>query len=148
MRTAPLPGKKRVAVIQAKAPVSLDSPEWQRVPASELTVIPPLFKLPRKTTLQLLYDKTNLYLRAESELEPDGPAEFPAFNRDRDLRNQETLDLYFAPQGGRELFFRFMAGANAKNQWDAAAGFITDAMDPRRATKLSGLVARTISPTT
>jgi hypothetical protein len=131
MRAAPLPGKKRLAVARATAPVALDSPEWQRAAAHDLTVIPPLHKLPRRTTLRLLRDQTNLYIRTESELEPDAPASFPAFARDRDLRNQEALDIYIAPQPGRDLYFRFMAGANAASQWDAAAGFITDAMDPR-----------------
>ena len=131
LRTAPLPGKKRLTVAQAKAPITLDAAEWQAAPANELTLLPPLTRLPRKTTLRLLYDKTNLYVRAECELEPNGPAEFPAFNRDTDLRAEESLDIYFSPQAGLDVAYRFLAGANARSQWDAAAGFITDPLDPR-----------------
>jgi hypothetical protein len=131
MRKAPVPGKKRLTVARTQAPVTLDSPQWQQTAAHELTLLPPLAKLPCKTTLRLLYDATNLYIRAECELEPDAPVTFRAFNRDRDLRNEESLDIYLAPQAGRDIAYRFMAGANAASKYDAANGFITDAMDPR-----------------
>jgi hypothetical protein len=131
MRNAPLPGKKRLTVAQAKMPVTLDAPQWQQTAAHELTAVPPLNKLPRKTTLRLLHDKANLYIRAESELEDDDPAEFPKWNRDRSLTNQEALDLYFQPQTARDIFYRLTVGANAASKYDAASGFITDAMDPR-----------------
>ena len=131
LRTAPLPGRKRLAVAPAKGPITLDAADWHEAPANELTLLPPLTQLPRKTTLRMLYDKTNLYVRAECELEPIGPVEFPAFNRDTDLRSQESLDLYLAPQTGRDVAYRFQSGANAKSRWDAAAGFITDPLDPR-----------------
>jgi hypothetical protein len=131
VRNSPTPGKKRLTVTPAAAPVTLDAPQWQQTPAHELTLLPPLNGLPRKTTLRLLYDKTNLYLRAECELEPDGPAEFPAWERDRDLRSQESLDVYLAPQAGREVFYRFLTGANAASKYDAVNGLIAEAMDPR-----------------
>jgi len=131
LRAAPLPGKKRLTVFRSAGPVTLEASQWQSVPANELTFLPPLTRLPRRTTLRLLYDETNLYVRAECELEPDGPAEFPAFNRDRDLSTQESLDLYLAPLAGRDVAYRFLAGANAKSRWDAVAGLITDPIDPR-----------------
>ena len=59
------------------------------------------------------------------------PDRYTASKRDTDLRNKEALDLYLAPQPGRDTFYRFMAGANAAAKYDAASGFITDAMDPR-----------------
>jgi hypothetical protein len=131
MRTAPTPGQKRLTVEQAQAPVTLDAPQWEQTPGHELTLVPPLNALPRKTTLRMLYDSTNLHIRAECELEPDGPGEFPAFGRDRLLANQEALEVYLAPQAGGEVYYRFMVGANADSKYDAASGFITDAMDPR-----------------
>ena len=131
MRNAPTLGRKRLAITQAEAPVTLDSPQWRQTAAHELTLVPPLDALPRKTALRLLYDSANLYVRAECELEPDGPTEFPAFNRDRRLTNQESLDIYLAPRTESEVFYRFMVGANANSKYDAASGFITDAMDPR-----------------
>jgi len=131
MRNAPSPGKKRLAVRPAQGPVPLDAPPWQRAATHELTLLPPFDGLPRKTTLRLLYDAAHLYLRAECELDPDGPAEFPAFSRDRDLRHQEALDVYLAPRAGREAFYRFAVGANPASRYDAVAGLIDDPMDPR-----------------
>lgn len=131
VRAAPTPGLTRLTVAQAKAPVTLEAPQWQHTTAHELTLVPPLYALPRKTTLRLLYDSANLYVCAECELEPDGPTEFPVFPRDRRLTNQESLDLYLAPQPRSAVCYRFMTGANADSKYDAASGFITDAMDPR-----------------
>jgi hypothetical protein len=131
MREAPSPGKKRLGVARASAKISLDSPQWTEAAAHELTLIPPLHTLPRKTTLRLLYDSENLYLRAECELGADHPAEFPASDRDRVLTNQEAVDFYFAAQPGREIFHRFAIGANAASKYDAVAGLIADVMDPR-----------------
>ena len=112
-------------------PLALDAPQWQQAASHELTIVPPLNRLPRKTTLRLLYDSTNLYIRTEAELEPDGPAEFPAWNRDRLLSNQEAFDIYLAPQPAREIFYRLAVGANAASKYDAVSGLISDAMDPR-----------------
>jgi hypothetical protein len=131
MRTVPTPGQKHLAIARVEAPVTLDSPQWRQAVAHELTLVPPLDALPRKTTLRLLYDTANLYVRAECELEPDGPTKFPAFDRDRLLTNQESLDIYLAPQVESDVYYRFMVGANADSKYDAASGFITDAMDPR-----------------
>ncbi|MCE9608136.1 MAG: DUF4838 domain-containing protein [Planctomycetia bacterium] len=131
MRSAPLPGKKRLTVAAAQSEVTFDSPIWKDAAANELTLVTPLIGLPRKTTVRLLYDKTNLYLRAECDLEPAAATEFPVYGRDTDLRGQEAIDLYLAPQAGSDVAYRFMSGADAKSRWDAAAGFITDAIDPR-----------------
>jgi hypothetical protein len=131
LRHSPSPGKKRLTAAPAPGPVSLDAPQWRQAAAHELTLLPPLNQLPRKTTVRLLYDRTHLYLRAECELEPNGPAEFPAFPRDGDLRNQESFDVGLAPRAGQEAFYRFTVGANAASRYDAASGLIADAMDPR-----------------
>ena len=131
MRRAPLPGKKRLAVRPAQSEVTLDAPVWQSAAANELTLITPLIGLPRKTSVKLLYDKANLYVRAESDLEPVGPYEFPSYGHDTYLRNVESLDVYLAPRPGTDVAYRFMTGADPKTRWDAAAGFITDAIDPR-----------------
>ena len=59
MRTAPTLGKKRLAVARANALVTLDSPQWRQAATQELTLMPPLNALPRKTTLRLLYDSAS-----------------------------------------------------------------------------------------
>ena len=131
MRTAPTPGPKRMSVSRIEASITLDSPQWQQAKPHELTIVPPLRTLPRKSTVRLLYDAKNLYVRTESELEPDGPTAFPKWNRDRILTNQEAVDLYFQPQAAQEVFYRIAVGANAASKYDAASGFITDLLDPR-----------------
>jgi hypothetical protein len=131
MRKAPTAGKKRLAVARATGPLTLDAPQWQQTTAYELILVPPLNRLPRKTTQRLLYDEANLYIRTEAELEPDGPAEFPAWNRDRLLSNQEAFDIYLAPQPASEICYRLAVGANAASKYDAVSGLIGDAMDPR-----------------
>jgi len=131
MRLAPSPGKKRLSLAKVDTAITMNSPEWGKTVAHELTLVPPLHTLPRKTTLRLLYDQTNIYLLAGSELEPDHPAEFPKWDRDRVLTNQEAFDVYLDPQAGRDLFYRFAVGANADSKYDAVSGLIADAMDPR-----------------
>ncbi|MCB1088151.1 MAG: DUF4838 domain-containing protein, partial [Verrucomicrobiae bacterium] len=131
MRKAPAPGKKRLTVARAKGPVTLDSPEWSEAESQDLTLLPPLRALPRSTSVRLLRDGENLYFLAECKLESDHPAEFPVHPRDRALSGEEALDLYLAPQPGREIFYRFAVGANAASRYDAVAGLIADAMDPR-----------------
>jgi len=131
MRTAPAPGEKRLSVSRAQAPIDLDAAAWRSAKAHELTIVPPLHTLPRMTTLRLLYDASNLYIRTESELEPEGPTEFPQWNRDRLLTRQEALDLYFQPQATQEVFYRMAVGANGASKYDAVNGFITDLLDPR-----------------
>lgn len=131
MRKAPAPGKKRIPVARVSSPVTLDSAGWKTATAFDLTLTPPLNSLPRATTAKALYDAGHLYFRVESELKPDHPRDFPARDRDRNLANEESLDFYLAPQPGRELFYRFAVGANAASKYDAVAGLITDAMDPR-----------------
>ncbi len=131
MRSAPTLGKQRLRVVAANAAVTLDAPQWQQVESHELAFIPPLAGSPRKTTLRLMWDKSRLYLRAECELEPGGPDDFPPLGRDRELRDHEALDVRLAPQLARDLFYRFQVGVNAASRYDAVAGLITDAMDPR-----------------
>ena len=131
LRGAPAPGKKRLTVATATAPVTLDSPQWTSVAAHELTLVPPLHTLPRKSRLRLLHDADHLFVLAECELGEDAPGEFPKWNRDRPLTSQESLDLYLQPGPGKDLRYRFAVGANAESKYDAVSGLITDVMDPR-----------------
>lgn len=129
MRNAPPPGQKKLSVARTTAKLTLDSPEWQNVTAHELTLLPPMRTLPRKTTIRLLYDDQALHIRAEAEIGED--SKFAAYNRDRVLTNQEAFDVYLAPQPAQPLYYRFTQGANAASKYDALNGRITDVMDPR-----------------
>ena len=129
MRNAPPIGPKKLIVTKTAAKLTLDSPEWQDAAAHELTLLPPLHTLPRKTTLRLLYDETTLHIRTEAELGDE--TQFAAFDRDRLLTNQEAFDVYVAPNPSQPLMYRFTQGANAASKYDALNGRITDVMDPR-----------------
>ncbi len=124
MRNAPLAGAKRLPTSAASGPITLDSPLWQGAAAGELQTLPGNPALTRKTTLRAVYDDSHVYLRAESEL----PA---ALMQAGAGTNQESLAIYLAPIAGRDVTYRFTVGLRAESKADAAAGFVTDAMDPR-----------------
>ena len=130
MRKAPLPGAKRLAVRPAQGAVTMDAPQWERATANELSSHPGHAKVTRKTVLRVLYDEAGICLRVESEL-PAPLMKPDTIARDGDLSQQESLDIYLAPQPGREICYRFMVGLRAESRHDAAIGLITDAMDPR-----------------
>jgi hypothetical protein len=129
LRNTPPPGRKQLTIARTTAKLTLDSPEWQNATSHELTLLPPLHTLPRKTTIRLLYDEMALHIRAEAEL---GLAtQFPAYGRDRLLTNQEAIDVYLAPNPAQSLYYRFVQGANVASKYDALNGRITDPLDPR-----------------
>ena len=129
LRQNPPIGLKKLAVTRTSTKLTLDSPAWQEATAHELTLLPPLHTLPRKTTMKLLYDDQALHIRTEAELGES--ASFTAFQRDRILTNQEAFDVRLAPQPAQPLFYRFTQGANAASKYDALNGRITDLLDPR-----------------
>jgi hypothetical protein len=155
MREAPIPGAKRFVVNPAQGPLALDTPVWEQAAANEFGLLqdqageakprtPMPLPLPdetaedgsaqakgtRKTALRLLYDETSICLRIESEL-PAALMKSASMHRDGDLSQQESLDIYLAPSPGTEMAYRFMVGIQAELRYDAARGFVTDAMDPR-----------------
>ena len=124
MRNAPLAGAKRLPASAAAGPITLDSALWPSAKASELVALPGAAPLTRKTTVRAAYDDAHLYMFAESEL--------PAALMQPGLgTNHESLSLYLAPIAGRDVAYRFTVGLRAEAKTDAAAGFVTDAMDPR-----------------
>jgi hypothetical protein len=131
MRELPPPTRQRVTAVRATGPVGLDAAAWNDVPAQVLTILPPFHGRPRRTVVKFMHDAERLHVRAECELAPDGPAEFPAAGRDRDLRGQESLDLCLAPRPDGRVSYRFQAGPHAESRFDAVRGLVTEAMDPR-----------------
>jgi len=126
MRSAPLPGSKRLTARAVSGDAGLEGPFWRGVAAE---VLGGGAKAPR-TTIQAGYDKECLLLRAECAL-AEAKAVFAPAGRDGDLTKQESLDIRLAPPGGRGASYRFMVGPHPESKYDAACGFITDVMDPR-----------------
>ena len=103
-------------------------PRWQNAAAHELTLLPPLHTLPRKTTIRLLYDEKALHLRAEAELgdaTDSPPSTATAFSPTK------KPSTSISPRIPHALFYRLTHGANAASKYDALNGRITDVMDPR-----------------
>lgn len=118
MRLAPLPGAKRLVVSLVTGPVTLDSPLWNRVSNIEPTSLPGTAALIPKTSVRAISDGVSLSVRVESELSTDSS-------------NQDKIDLYLAPLGGRDITYRFTVGLKADSKQDAARGFIGEPLDPR-----------------
>jgi hypothetical protein len=131
MRKAPLPGARKMAAKPVAEAIGLDSPQWSRaVPAELKRTIAAGAETGAPTLVRALYDQENLYLRLEGEL-AGKEADFPAVGRDGSLDKQESATFLLAPLGNRERYYRFRVGPRAESKSDAAAGFITDVMDPR-----------------
>jgi hypothetical protein len=125
MRTAPLPGAKRVNVAAVRGPVALNAADWDKAPTLPLSALPTGSPITRATTARVLADEANLYVRVEAEL-PGEP--LPA----KDAKTSpERLTLIVAPDPGRELAYRFTIGLTADAKQDAALGLVTDPLDPR-----------------
>ena len=122
MREAPLPGAKRMTMPPAAGPATLDSPQWRKTAAHELVPLSTGVQVAPKTTVQVLYDDTSLYLRVESQMPAD---------RVNDSSDAELVELYLAPSTGRDVVYRFSIGPKAESKSDAALGLVSDVMDPR-----------------
>ncbi|MGV3663451.1 MAG: DUF4838 domain-containing protein [Prosthecobacter sp.] len=125
MRTAPLPGAKRLTVAAAKGAVTLDAAAWSKAAPHDLG------KAQSATTLRALHDDAALYLQMECTLATPPAATLATSKSETDLRDVESLDVYLAPIPGKEIYYRFKVGPHPDVRWDAASGLIADAMDPR-----------------
>ncbi|MFO0905202.1 MAG: DUF4838 domain-containing protein [Pirellulales bacterium] len=131
LRASPPPSQRRLAASPTSTPVALDSPQWESTTAHELTLVPPVRNVPRKTMVRLLYDAAALHVRFECELPTEGAVDFKTIGRDRSLAAHEAVELYLGARPARDEFYRFGVGADGQSQFDAANGFVLDPLDPR-----------------
>lgn len=113
MRTAPLPGAKKLAASSARRKVTLTSTEWDKAATAALVSVPAGTVAPT-TTFRVLADATQVYVRVECT----GPA-------------KGTVSVMLAPEPGREDAFQFTVGPQPSDRQDAALGLVTDPLDPR-----------------
>jgi predicted negative regulator of RcsB-dependent stress response len=116
MRSAPLPGAKRLAVKLVSSAVGIDSPEWSI--GAALVPIDATPKSDLVPIVQMLADAEQIYVRFESP-------------RPKATAKQDSVELFLAPIGGRDITYRFTVGPQADSKQDAANGFISDPLDPR-----------------
>jgi hypothetical protein len=132
IRRAAIFEPRTLKVARVGAPLTLDAPEWEKLPAHKLGPLSlgaPEPKVP--TTFRLARDGEALYLRFEGDL-PEGWLRTREMKRDTpDITWNESFSAVFAPDGNPQRFYRFAAGPNASSIYDARQGFIEDSIDPR-----------------
>ncbi|TXT35396.1 MAG: hypothetical protein FD138_1374 [Planctomycetota bacterium] len=129
MRLAALPGAKRLVVSLVTGPITVDSPQWERVEAAEVARV--LLSVNRDgtdgtkgtdvakgTTVRAIADASQLYVRVEVSLLKDDS-------------QQHAIEVYLAPLGGKDITYRFTVGPKADSKQEAANGFNNDPLDPR-----------------
>ncbi|NOX99051.1 MAG: DUF4838 domain-containing protein, partial [Verrucomicrobia bacterium] len=122
MRDAPLPGSKRLTVTRSNKALSLDSPEWKKIKASELIALKNGDEISHRTQVKLLQGDQQLYLRIESDLPQ---------KKTVDAKKQQIVSVYLKPTSSPNVTYRFSVSPDANSKTEAAAGFVSDAMDPR-----------------
>ena len=127
MRSAPLPGAKRLSVSLVAGPITVDSPQWGRSPVEHVSNVLPDSRKDGHvgnephgaTTVRAMADASQLYVRVDAPLPKDNS-------------RQDTIDIYLAPIGQtREITYRFTVGPKADSKQEAANGFNNDPLDPR-----------------
>ena len=122
MRSAPLPGAKRMVAGLYSGPLGIADVAWSKFEAQVLrdsSGIPPT-KNPTGEivpSVKALSNKTHLLLRVEA------PA--PVNN------SNDSIELFLAPGGGNDVVYRFTVGPGEDSRQDAANGFVTALLDPR-----------------
>lgn len=123
LRQAPLPGARRLTVAWVKDAPVFDSPAWGRAAPQ------PLGRTQPGAVLRALHDGKVLHFRMEGPLSAPPPGSAP--KGEADLAGMDMFDVCLAPIPGKPVSYRFKVGTHPGLRWDAASGFITDAMDPR-----------------
>ncbi|NQV24564.1 MAG: DUF4838 domain-containing protein [Rhodopirellula sp.] len=126
MRVAPLPGAKRLSVSQVTESITLDSPQWEHCAVEYVSKVPVdtrkdggVGNVPHGvTTVRAIADADHLHVRIEAPLPKDDSG-------------QDTIDVYLAPPGGKDITYRFTVGPEVNSKQDAASGFNSDPLDPR-----------------
>jgi len=123
MRLAPLTGAKRLSVPIVAGPVMLNSPLWERIAAERVSNVLLDAKkdgqagnVPNsETSVRAVADADHLSIRVETAIPKDA--------------SQDTIDVYLAPLGGKEITYRFTVGQKSDAKQDAANGFNSDPLD-------------------
>ncbi|MFN0080554.1 MAG: DUF4838 domain-containing protein [Prosthecobacter sp.] len=113
-RNAPLANAKRMNAQLAKAAVTMDSPQWDKVQPQTLA------STTSATQVRAMYDDKQLYLRFDSDLPPNATAE---------SIEKERVEAYLMPAAGSKVAFKFCAGLRPESRTQAARGLIEDMMN-------------------
>ena len=130
MRKTALAAAQRMGVKPADGAITIDAPVWNTAEVGAFSALPgDSTPVTCKTSIRLLYDKTQVYLRIESEL-PGTLKNFVPVVKDGQPVQAESLDIAIDPFGTREKFYHFIVGPQAEPRYQAAHGFIAEAVHP------------------
>jgi hypothetical protein len=113
-RNAPLQNAKRMIAGLAKGPVTMDSPQWDKLQPQSLG------STTAATQVRAMYDDKQLYLRFDNDLPPNTTAE---------SIEKERVEAYLMPAAGSKVTFKFSAGLKPDSRTQAARGLIEDMMN-------------------
>ena len=130
MRKTALVAGQRLAMKPADGAITIDAPAWNTAEAGAFSALPgDSTPVTCKTSVRMLYDKTQVYLRIESEL-PGALKDFAPVVKDGQPTQAESLDIAIDPFGAQEKFYHFIVGPQAQPRYQAAHGFIADTLHP------------------
>ena len=121
---------RSLAIERVSAPLTLDSPRWEKAEAHPLLPTDATAKLQAPTTFRVLCDDANLYVRVSGE-QPADKMNFIARGHDAELWLQESIVINVSPIGDRGRYFYFAYEPEATSFNEAEHGFITDYLHPR-----------------
>ena len=127
MRSAPLPGAKRLTVKMVAGPLTAESPLWEQAVGWALLPVHSAStasdeekrtgKSAHPTTVRMLSSETHLFVRVE--------AAAPTSD------SRDSIDVWLTPIGSKDIVYRFTVGPQVDSKQDAANGFNSDPLDPR-----------------
>ncbi len=130
MRSAPLPGAKRLTVKFVAGSIAGDAPFWEQAAAADVaTPVPSANALnategaksastPSSTAVaRAISNDSHLFVRVEA----------PAPTSD----SRDSIEVLLAPVGGKDVIYRFSVSPQPDSKQDAANGFNSDPLDPR-----------------
>jgi hypothetical protein len=85
-------------------------------------------KIPFNARFKAMYDDSNLYLLAESDL-ADGVT-LKSFPQDGPVWDDDCIDFMIAPGSSRDVYYHLICGFDGASRYDDVTGLITDTLDP------------------
>ncbi len=142
MRSAPLPGAKRMLVKPASGPITWDAAQWEKADPAEVSSL--LQSGPSsvanagsikasKTTARAIADNEQLHIRIETATESEATDLIELYLETGSHGDSASSADKAAtkPTAASNIIYRFTVGPQPNSKQDAANGFNTDPLDPR-----------------
>ncbi len=113
-RMAPLPNAKRIFAGLTEGQVTMDSPQWDKLPPQKIVASS------GTTHVRAMRDAGSVYFRFDCDLPPGATA---------DAIEKERVEAYLQPAADSKVTFKFSAGLKPDSRTQAARGLIEDMMN-------------------